>query len=73
MSALEHQLGAPKRVADFERKAQMLNYVSCRAVFEGFQAHLWTRNNGRLLWMTRPAWPSNHWQIYSSDYDTQAS
>jgi hypothetical protein len=23
--------------------------------------------------MTHPAWPSNHWQIYSSDYDTQAS
>jgi hypothetical protein len=23
--------------------------------------------------MTHPSWPSNHWQIYSSDYDTQAS
>jgi hypothetical protein len=23
--------------------------------------------------MTHPAWPSNHWQIYSADYDTQAS
>jgi hypothetical protein len=34
---------------------------------------LWTQNSGRLLWMTHPAWPSNHWQIYSSDYDTQAS
>jgi hypothetical protein len=40
---------------------------------EGFQAHLWTRNSGRLLWMTHPAWPSNHWQAYSADYDTQAS
>ncbi len=34
---------------------------------------MWTQNSGRLLWMTHPAWPSNHWQIYSSDYDTQAS
>jgi hypothetical protein len=25
------------------------------------------------LWMTQPAWPSNSWQILSSDYDTQAS
>ena len=50
-----------------------MNYVSYRAVFEGFQAHLWTQNSGRLLWMTHPAWPSNHWQIYSSDYDTAAS
>jgi hypothetical protein len=73
MSALDRQFGAPTSLADFERKAQMMNYVSYRAVFEGFQAHLWTQNSGRLLWMTHPAWPSNHWQIYSSDYDTQAS
>ena len=23
--------------------------------------------------MTHPAWPSNHWQIYTSDYDTHAA
>ena len=39
MSALENQFGAPTSLADFERKARMLNYVSVgRAVFEGFQA-----------------------------------
>jgi hypothetical protein len=48
----------------------MMNLVTYRAIFEGFQAHLWTKNSGRLLWMTHPAWPSNSWQIYSSDYDT---
>ena len=36
-------------------------------------AHLWAPNSGRMLWMTQPAWPSNMWQILSSDYDTQAS
>jgi hypothetical protein len=50
-----------------------MNYESYRAVFEGFQAHLWTRNSGRLLWMTHPSWPSNTWQIYTSDYDTPAA
>src|SRR6185437_10075119 len=44
-----------------------------RALFEGFNAHLWTKNSGRLLWMTHPSWPSNAWQIYSSDYDTHAA
>jgi hypothetical protein len=48
----------------------MMNLVTYRAIFEGFQASLWTRNSGRLLWMTHPSWPSNMWQIYSSDYDT---
>jgi Exo-beta-D-glucosaminidase Ig-fold domain len=60
-------------VEDFERKAQMLNYVQHRAIFEGMNAHLWAPNTGRMLWMTQPAWPSSTWQILSSDYDTQSS
>ena len=51
----------------------MLNYVGHRAVFEGFNAHLWHPNSGRMLWMTQPAWPSTEWQIYSHDYDTHAA
>jgi hypothetical protein len=73
MRTLQTSFGAASDLADFERKAQLMNYVSYRAIFEGFQAHLWTRNSGRLLWMTHPAWPSNEWQIYSSDYDTAAA
>jgi hypothetical protein len=26
-----------------------------------------------MLWMTQPAWPSTMWEIFTSDYDTQAS
>ena len=70
---IEEQFGAPNSLEDFERKAQMLDYVSHRAIFEGMNAHLWAPNSGRLLWMTQPAWPSNMWQILSSDYDTQSS
>ncbi len=73
MKTLAAQFGEAASLRDFERKAQMMNYVTYRALFEGFNAHLWTRNSGRLLWMTHPAWPSNHWQIYSSDYDTHAA
>jgi len=73
MAALKEQYGAGASLEDFERKAQLMNYVSYRAIFEGFQAHLWTQNSGRLLWMTHPSWPSNTWQIYSSDYDTGAA
>jgi len=73
MQEVETEFGAATDLEDFERKAQMLNYVEHRAIFEGFNAHLWTPNSGRLLWMTQPAWPSSSWQILSSDYDTQAS
>jgi len=73
METLATRYGEGKSLEDFERKAQLMNYETYRAMFEGLQAHLWTKNSGRLLWMSHPAWPSNHWQIYSHDYDTHAA
>lgn len=70
MRALNRELGTPHSLEGFERRAQLMDYVSYRAIFEGFNAGLWQRNSGRLLWMTQPAWPSNIWQIYTSDYAT---
>ncbi|MBM7407381.1 MULTISPECIES: glycosyl hydrolase 2 galactose-binding domain-containing protein [Sphingomonas] len=73
MAALDRMYGAGTSFADFERKAQMMNLETHKAMYEGYQGHLWTKNSGRLLWMTHPAWPSNAWQIYSWDYDTHAA
>jgi len=73
MAQMQSEFGAPVSLEDFERKAQMLDYVDHRAIFEGMNAHLWSPNSGRLLWMTQPAWPSNTWQILNADYDTQSS
>ncbi len=73
MQTLDTMFGAGTDFADFERKAQMMNLETHKAMYEGYQGHLWTKNSGRLLWMTHPAWPSNAWQIYSWDYDTHAA
>ncbi|WP_294325715.1 LamG-like jellyroll fold domain-containing protein [uncultured Sphingomonas sp.] len=73
MQTLATMFGPGKDFADFERKAQMMNLETHKAMYEGFLGHLWTKNSGRLLWMTHPAWPSNAWQIYSWDYDTHAA
>lgn len=70
---MQAQFGMAHSLEEYERQAQMLNYVDYRAIFEGFNAHLWSPNSGRLLWMTQPSWPSTLWGILSSDYDTQAS
>ncbi len=67
------EFGAPSSLEDFERKAQMLDYVGHRAIFEGFASHLWEPNSGRMIWMTQPAWPSMEWNFLSWDYDTQSS
>jgi hypothetical protein len=69
----EAQFGQATSLEEYERQAQMMNYVDYRAIFEGFNAHLWAPNTGRLLWMTQPSWPSMLWGILSSDYATQAS
>ncbi|HEX7312459.1 MAG TPA: hypothetical protein VF297_00820 [Pyrinomonadaceae bacterium] len=73
MGAMVEELGEPTSLEDFERKAQLLSYASHRAMFEGFNAHLWNPNTGRLMWMTHPAWPSMEWQMYSSDYSTHGA
>lgn len=73
MTAMAEEFGAPVSLEDFERKAQLLSYASHRAMFEGFNAHLWNPNTGRLMWMTHPAWPSMEWQMYSSDYSTHGA
>ncbi len=69
----EAQFGRAATLEEYEAQAQMMNYVDYRAIFEGFNAHLWAPNTGRLLWMTQPSWPSMLWGILSSDYATQAS
>ncbi len=73
LAEMQTEFGAPTSLEDFDRKAQMMDYVDHRAIFEGMDAHLWAPNSGRLLWMTQPAWPSNMWEVLSSDYDTQSS
>ncbi len=44
MQELETEFGAGTSLEDFERKAQMLQYVTHRAIFEGMNAHLWAPN-----------------------------
>jgi hypothetical protein len=73
MAALAAQLGEAASLDDFSRKAQVLNYVGHRAMFEGLNAQLWKPASGRLMWMSHPAWPSTEWQLYTSDYDTHAA
>lgn len=73
VAAMDTMFGPASSFEDFERKAQMMQMESHKAIVEGFLGHLWTKNSGRLFWMTHPSWPSNTWQLYSSDYDAGAA
>jgi len=63
----------PRGLDDFLKKAQMINYVQHRAIFEAWNSRLWDDASGVLLWMTHPAWPSVIWQTYTYDYETHGA
>lgn len=65
--------GPSKDLDDFNRKIQLINYDSHRAIFEAWNSKLWNHSSGVLLWMSHPAWPSMIWQTYSWDFQTHGS
>lgn len=73
IAAMDSLYGKAVDLDDFCKKAQMLNYDSYRAMFEGWQSRMWHNTSGVLLWMSHPAWPSTDWQTYSWDYETFGS
>ena len=73
LQAIDNYYGTSADLDSFVRRAQMVNYVNYRSMFEAWNARLWHNTSGLLIWMTHPAWPSTIWQIYSHDYDTHAS
>jgi Exo-beta-D-glucosaminidase Ig-fold domain/Glycosyl hydrolases family 2/Glycosyl hydrolases family 2, sugar binding domain/Glycosyl hydrolases family 2, TIM barrel domain len=65
--------GPSNNLDDFNRKVQLVNYESHRAIFEAWNSNLWKNSSGVLLWMSHPAWPSMIWQTYSWDFQTHGS
>lgn len=69
-NAIDRMFGKSGSMAEFCKKAQVVNYDRYRAMFESWNSHLWNSTTGVLLWMSHPAWPSVQWQTYSWDYET---
>jgi hypothetical protein len=67
------RFGQPKDLEDVARKAQMLNYETYRAIYEGFNSRLWDDCSGVLVWMSHASWTSMVWQYYTWDFEPNAS
>jgi len=65
--------GPIANLADFVRKAQMMNYEAYRAMYEGRNAQLFHPTTGILTWMSNPAQPSFVWQLYHYDLEPNAA
>lgn len=61
--AIRKEYGKPKSLADYVEKAQMINAVNYRAIFESVNKNM-SHNSGVLLWKVNSSWPSVMWQLY---------
>ncbi len=58
------QYGKPDDIADFCKKAQLVNYEQYRALQEGFNAGMWTTYTGMLVWKNQNPWTALRGQFY---------
>ncbi len=65
--------GAVANLADFVRKAQLMNYEAYRAMYEGRSAQMFHPTTAVITWMSNPAQPSFVWQLYHYDLEPNAS
>ena len=70
---LAQRFGTIVNLADFVRKAQLMNYEAFRSMYEGRFALLFKPTTGVLTWMSHPAQPSFVWQLYSWDLEPNAA
>jgi hypothetical protein len=73
LKAAEKRYGEGTNLEDFIRRMQMQNYTHHRVMIEAFNSKLWKPATGVMLWMSHPAWPSMVWQLYTSDFEPNAS
>jgi len=70
---LAARYGKVANLADFVRKAQMMNYEAYRAMYEGRNAKLFNPTTALITWMSHPAQPSFVWQLYHYDLEPSAA
>ena len=49
---------------DFALRAQIVNFVQYRAIFEGYARNMWTLYSGVLVWKTQNPWTGLRGQLY---------
>ncbi len=70
---LAARYGNVANLADFARKAQLMNYESFRAMYEGRNAQMFHPTTAVITWMSNPAQPSFVWQLYHYDLEPNSS
>jgi hypothetical protein len=69
VDAVNKNYGTATGIQDFCRKAQLVNIETNKALYEGWQHHIWDDASGVMTWMSQSAYPSFVWQTYDYYYD----
>ncbi|HTJ12551.1 MAG TPA: discoidin domain-containing protein [Dinghuibacter sp.] len=69
VSTIDKSYGPATGLDDFCRKAQLVNLETNKALYEGWQHHMWDDASGVMTWMSQSAYPSMVWQTYDYYYD----
>lgn len=70
---LNNRYGTATTLADFCKKAQLLNVETMKAMYESWNDHMWKDASGMLIWMSQSAYPTMIWQTYDYYYDLTGS
>ena len=70
---LAARYGEVRNLADFVRKAQLMNYEAYRSMYEGRNAQMFHPTTAVITWMSAPAQPSFVWQLYHYDLEANSS
>ncbi|GAQ88413.1 glycoside hydrolase family 2 protein [Klebsormidium nitens] len=64
--------GIPTTLDAFCDQAQLVNFVQYRALLEAWNARMWRRYSGLLIWKTQNPWPGLRGQLYDCQLDQTA-
>lgn len=67
--SVNKRYGKANGIADYTRKAQLVNLETNKAMYEGWQDRIWEDASGIMTWMSQSAYPSMVWQTYDYYYD----
>lgn len=62
---IHHRFGDAKDIDEYLFRADLLNYESTKAMFEGFRVR-WPHTTGIIQWMLNGARPGIYWQLYDT-------
>merc|ERR1719487_3041493 len=61
---LVYNLGAPANASEFALRAQIVQFMQYRMLFEGFSQFMWKYYSGVLMWKSQSPWPSLRGFLY---------